>query len=158
MERLKSLEKITESDGGWEVFKIGLPKLHKIVESMNLNENVPEYVIVQFQQAQHLLIYSYLQFSLLSVAQTQALIALEFALITRWKNDPKIKQTKSLPGLKKLMEHAFKDGWIKNFSEGLVTIVPILRNASAHGEYNLNPIGTLEMVGVCGELIQHLYP
>lgn len=160
MEPLKPLEKITEPDGRWDTFKLSLPRLHEIAESMTLNECVPEYVRVQFQQAQHLLIYSYLQFSLLSVALMQALVAVEFALRTRWESSPahQLTQHKSLPGMKKLLELAFEEKWIEDLSSDLITLLPTLRNASAHGEYALNPIGTLEMVRMCGKMIQQMYP
>jgi hypothetical protein len=127
---------------------------------MTLSDDVPEYVLVQFQQAQHLLVYSHLQFSLLTVALTQALIAVEFALMTRWKNDttrPPSKH-KSLPGLTKLLEYAFEKDWLDGFDRNLIEFIPALRNSSAHGEYNLSPIGTLDLVQLCSNLIQHLFP
>ncbi|QJD91261.1 hypothetical protein HH213_14975 [Duganella dendranthematis] len=160
MEPLKSFETLTEADGRWAFFRVSLPKLYQIVEEMTLSEDVPERVLVQFQQAQHLLIYSHLQFSLLSVALTQALIAVEFALMTRWKNDttrPPSKY-KSEPGLKKLLEFAFEKDWLQGFDEGLITLIPELRNASAHGEYSLTPIDTLDLAQLCGQLIQKLFP
>ncbi|MFZ6862806.1 hypothetical protein ACO0K7_09235 [Undibacterium sp. Ji67W] len=160
MEPLKPLDMLTEPDGRWATFGINLPRLHQIAEGMTLSEDVPEYVLVQFQQAQHLLVYSHLQFSLLSVALTQALIAVEFGLMTRWKDDttrPPSKH-KSLPGLTKLLEYAFEQGWMGNFDKSLIVFIPTLRNASAHGEYNLNPVGTLEFVEMCGKLIQQIYP
>ncbi|WP_295996890.1 hypothetical protein [Rugamonas sp.] len=93
---------------------------------MTLNDDVPEYVLVQFQQAQHLLVYSQLQFSLLTVALTQALIAVEFALMTRWKNDtmrPPSKH-KSLPSLTKLLEYAFEKAWLDGFDRKLSCSFP----------------------------------
>ncbi|MES2149823.1 MAG: hypothetical protein V4508_08505 [Pseudomonadota bacterium] len=160
MEPLKPFATLMEPDGRWATFRVSLPSLYEIAEGMTLSEDVPEYVLVQFQQAQHLLVYSHLQFSLLSVALTQALIAVEFALMTRWKGDttrPPSKH-KSLPGLTKLLEYAFEQGWMADFDKGLIVLIPALRNASAHGEYNLNPVGTLEFVQMCGKLIQQLYP
>lgn len=159
MEPLKSFDTLTEPDGRWATFNLGLPRLYEIAEGMTLSENVPEYVLVQFQQAQHLLVYSHLQFSLLSVALTQALIAVEFALMTRWKNDATRTPSKhkSLPGLTKLLEYAFEKDWLDGFDKNLIEFIPALRNASAHGEYTLNPVGTLELVKMCGRLIQQLF-
>jgi hypothetical protein len=160
MEPLKPFDKITEPDGRWDTFKISLPRLYEIVDSMTLNDNVPEYVRVQFQQAQHLLIYSHLQFSLLAVALTQSLIAVECATMKRWKDDsakPK-GSFKSLPGFKALLQHAFDEKWVDGIDPILIQTLPTLRNASAHGEYNLNPIDTLDLAGICGKLIQQLYP
>jgi hypothetical protein len=160
MEPLKSFNTLTEPDGRWAIFRVSLPRLYQIADDMTLSEDVPEYVRVQFQQAQHLLVYSHLQFSLLSVALTQALIAVEFALMTRWKSDATRlpSKHKSLPGLTKLLEYAFAQDWLDDFDEKLIVFIPSMRNASAHGEYNLNPIGTLEFVGLCAKLIQQLFP
>ncbi|MYM89650.1 hypothetical protein GTP91_21025 [Rugamonas sp. FT82W] len=74
VEPLKSFNTLTEPDGRWAAFRLSLSRLYEIAEQMTLSADVPEYVLVQFQQAQHLLVYSHLQFSLLSVALTQALI------------------------------------------------------------------------------------
>jgi hypothetical protein len=156
MESLKPLDKISTPDGRWEAFHIDLESLYKITKAMSLSEEVPEYPAIQFQQAQHLLIYSHLQFSLLSVALTQAVIAVECAIKTRWRNSPSGLK-KSPYGLKKLLEHAFREKWIEGFSQNLTNILPTLRNASAHGQYTLDPIGTLELVKLCGEVIQQLF-
>lgn len=160
MEPLKPFATLMETDCRWATFRVSLPSLYEIAKGITLSEDVPKYVLVQFQQAQHLLVYSHLQFSLLSVALTQALIAVEFALMTRWKGDTTRlpSKHKSLPGLTKLLEYALEQGWMDNFDKGLILLIPALRNASAHGEYNLNPIGTLKFVQICGELIQQLYP
>ena len=159
MEPLKPLIKIIEPDGRWDVFKIDLPNLYQRAEAMTLNKNVPEYVRVQFQQAQHLLVYSYLQYSLLSVAMTQALIAVEFALRTRWENDThgQIRKHKSLPGFKHLLDHAIEQNWVTDFDEKIAVYFQTLRNSLAHGNYSLSPIDILEDVGVCGKFIQQLY-
>lgn len=126
---------------------------------MALNGNVPERVRVQFQQAQHLLIYSNLQFSLLTVAHTQALIAVECALITRWREErpERATQTKKLPGLKELLSIAVNNGWIRDCDPHLIDQIPVLRNGLAHGEYMLAPFDTLHLVGEYGKLIQKLY-
>jgi hypothetical protein len=160
MEPLKAFDTLIEPDGRWAMFRIDLSRLYRIAEQMTLSEDVPEYVLVQFQQTQHLLVYSHLQFSLLSVALTQALIAVEFALKTRWKGEPSLTSSSytSVPGLKKMLELAFERGWMDGFDRNLITLIPTLRNASAHGEYTLNPVGTLELVQMCGKLIQHLFP
>ncbi|MYM89649.1 hypothetical protein GTP91_21020 [Rugamonas sp. FT82W] len=59
--------------------------------------------------------------------------------------------------MKKLLEYAFEEGWLEGFDKNLIELIPALRNSSAHGEYTLNPIGTLDLVKMCGSLIQHLF-
>lgn len=89
---------------------------------MKLNENVPKNARGQFQQAQHRLICSDLQFSLPSVAPTKAIIAVEFALKTRGGNDRSCPacQGKSLPSLEKLLELALEQKWIDGFNPNLI--------------------------------------
>ena len=158
MEPLKPFDALTKSDGRWEMFRVDLPLLYKITKDMTLSDEVPEYVLVQFQQAQHLIIYSHLQFSLLSVALTQALIAVESALKGRWMGESEQHAGGRKPGMKRLLEIAFNKGWMDGFDMKLISLIPALRNASAHGEYNLNPVGTVELVQLCCRLIQQLYP
>lgn len=160
MEPLKPIEKVIEPDGRWDLCGLNFSRLYEVAAGMDLPESVPERVRVQFQQAQHLLIYSYLQFSLVSVALTQAFIAVECALRTRstleCSNRP--AATKSIPGLKRLLSVAVASGWIKDFNPAFVEFLPTFRNDSTHGEYMLSPIDSVDMVRQCGQLIQQLFP
>ena len=160
MEPLKPFEKIAEPDGRWELLNVSFIRLHGIAESMSLNKNVPEYARVQFQQAQHLLVYSYYQFSLLSVAQIQAFIALECALRIRWQSEfpERAKQLKRLPALKTLLQLAGERNWVMGCTPAFIEHVRSLRNNHAHGEYILHPTHAIEMIELCGTMIQQLYP
>jgi hypothetical protein len=160
MEPLKPLEQITEPDGRWQMFNVSFPRLYAIVDAMTLNEKIPENVRVQFQQAQHLLVFSHRQFSLVAVAFTQALIAVECALLTRWKRDypDRAVRSKSLPGLNALLTFAREKKWVHDFNPAFFDLMPSLRNDLVHGGYMLAPIDTLYMVGDCAKFIQQLYP
>lgn len=160
MEPLKPLEQITHIDERWQMLNVSFPKLYAIADALTLNDTAPENVRLQFQQAQHLLVLSHLQFSLVAVAFTQALIAVECALLTRWKRDypERMTQSKSLPGLKALLKFAKEKNWVQEINPAFFEVVPSLRNDLLHGEYMLMPIDTLHMMEDCARFIRQLYP
>lgn len=160
MEPLKPIDQIAEPDGRWQIFNVSFQRLYEIVEAMTLHDTVPENVRVQFQQAQHLLVFSHLQFSLVAVAFTQALIAVECALMTRWKHEypDRAAKSKSLPGFKALLTFAKEKEWLLDFNPAFFEFMPSFRNDLVHGEYMLAPVDTLSMVGDCAKFIQQLYP
>jgi uncharacterized protein (DUF2235 family) len=159
MEPLKPFDQVTVPDGRWDICGVTYFELYAAVEKMSLASDLPEYVRLQFQQAQHLLIYSYFQFSLLSAASLQAHIAFENALRERWMMEfhKGAGGSNSIPGLNKLLKHAVTSGWIDDCSPDQIEAIVGLRNSQAHGSYMLAPIPTIRIVRTCGELIQKLF-
>jgi hypothetical protein len=159
MEPLKPLYEVTAADGRWEILGLGLSDIHARVAAMSLDEQVPERVCVQFQQAQHLLVYSYYQFSFLSVATMQAYVALEAALEERFwieKGGP-LDGTEPHLGLRKLLKHARSRGWLPELPDQFPDLVAKMRNYQAHGAYMLDPWHTMHFVGTTAEIIRTLF-
>ena len=162
-EPLKPYSEISKPDERWAYFKIDLADLHRFSSELSLPKIVPERVRSVFQQAQHILVFSYFQYSMIAAALIQAHIALEASLRSRWDKEPlpavptKKNRKYSEPGLKKLLEHAVERGWITSASDELIAAVPDLRNSLAHGSYILDPSGTIAVLRRCRELIVEVH-
>jgi hypothetical protein len=159
MEKLKPFEELANPDGRWRYFGVTAEYLYARAKKMSLEDSVPENVRTQYQQAQHLLVYSYFQYSLLSVAATQCLIALEAGLRAKWDLEPvhTKKNSKSEPGLTALLSIARNRGWTSETDDRFDFVVTELRNDLAHGGYMITPIDTLCMVEDWGKFIGQLW-
>jgi hypothetical protein len=80
--------------------------LHSQIENLVLHEGVPEEVRTHFDTTKNLFLYSWFVWRFRAVAELHACATLELAL--------RIKNGGIKNGLKKLIEEAIENGWVKN--------------------------------------------
>jgi hypothetical protein len=129
-DRLRSPERICEADSRTHLYKIRedngtggfrqreIEDQYEAIACFRLNETVPENVVIHFETAKNLFLYSWFVYRFYSVAEQQAIASLEFALRERFpdyviahKNEHPRKME---PGLKKLLGHAINSGLVTN--------------------------------------------
>jgi len=117
MDAFRGLKDLFKPDVRHEAFvifdeKIGkhrrktLEDHHAYISDINLHPGVPEDMRIHFETTKNLLLYSWHVYRFIPIAEFHAAASLEFAL--KEKTDGKIR------GLKKLIEHAISQGWVKN--------------------------------------------
>lgn len=91
---------------------------YETIVRFTLNKNVPAEIATHFETAKNLYLYAWFVYRFYPVAEQQALSCLEFALRERFSDyvNSEIKNHKRgfEPGLRKLLEHAIKGGFVKN--------------------------------------------
>jgi hypothetical protein len=116
---LKLPERSCSPDSRTHVFyKTDLRDQYEAIVCFILNLDVPTEVAIHFETAKNLYLYAWFVYRFYSVAEQQALASLEFALRERlqdfvaaeMKKHPKAIE----PGLKKLLGHAIKGGFVRN--------------------------------------------
>jgi hypothetical protein len=176
MEQLKKFEDITQPDrrnnhlvvlnleGGQK--KYGLEDLYQEVNSISLNEEVPEDIRSQFNVARNLALYTWFCYPFHNIADMKAFSTLEMSLKIRI-DDPKVR------GLCKLIKKAIDKGLIKDrhfshikgqvtnpesicYVEQLPEIIPDLRNDVAHGSTMLYPSSIMNL-RICADFINQLF-
>jgi hypothetical protein len=137
-----------------EVRPFAIADLYALVEPLELCEDAPADVRWQFDTARHEFVYSWFCFDLATLAEAHA-CALENGLRIRAKT----ANTKpDRPGIKALLKLAVQQGWLPQADFGhLVEILPQLRNHLQHGQPQLNPQGSLEMLRVCHAALTRLF-
>jgi hypothetical protein len=126
-EYLRSLDALDRADPRSDnqalvdVFKPGASALHEhhsAVEKLGLNKAVPESVVVQFETAKNLYLYSWFVYRFFPVAEHHALTCLELGLRSRFAGQvPKKFWNKPRdPTLRPLLAFAIASGAIKNES------------------------------------------
>ena len=80
---------------------------YAIVKNLNLGSSVPEEIRAHFAVACNLLLYAWYVYEFIPVAEMHAFASLEFALKIRTGNQDQ-------HGLKRLLNIAVKQGWIRN--------------------------------------------
>jgi hypothetical protein len=116
---LRLPERACSPDSRTHVFyKIDLRDQYEAIACFILNEDVPTEVAIHFETAKNLYLYAWLVYRFYPVAEQQALAGLEFALRERFQDfvaAEKEKGPKAIePGLKKLLGHAIKGGFVRN--------------------------------------------
>ena len=117
MEKYKELHEILEADPRSHMFHIfdeamgdfrerDISDIHSRLDQIELNEGVPEAIRDHFLTSKHLVLYSWFVYRFIPIAEFHAIASLEFAL--------KIKTGKSRWGLKRLLQHAVKEGWVRD--------------------------------------------
>lgn len=86
--------------------KIEIKDIHSQLDKLVLHEGVPEKVRTHFNTTRNLFLYSWFVWRFRAVALWHALATLELAL--KMKTEGKIKC------LRKLIDHAIRNGWVKN--------------------------------------------
>jgi hypothetical protein len=99
-------------------YKIDLRDQYEAIACFILNEDVPTKVAIHFETAKNLFLYAWFVYRFYPVAEQHVLASLEFALRERFQDfvaAEKIKRPKAIePGLKKLLGHAIKEGFVRN--------------------------------------------
>lgn len=101
-----------------QIRQVTLADQNELISAFTLNRNVPEEVIIHFENAKNLYLYSWFVFRFYPVAEQQAFATLEYALRLSFpefvKEHSEKNRFKNEPGLKTLLKHAAKIGKIKN--------------------------------------------
>lgn len=127
-ETLRSLENVSSPDprmNAWArldyasgmMRSIELRDLHEAISALTLNPNVPTEIVIQFETAKNLYLYSWFVYRFFPIAEKQALACLEFAL--REKFTPELEAAENSkkprkPGLKFLLKYARDKGHLRN--------------------------------------------
>lgn len=158
MERLKKLEEVCKPDernrnrGDLDhstgfVTPTTIESIYAVVESIKLNDQVPDDIRSHFEIARNLALYSWFVYSFNVVAAMQAFASLEMAVRNKIAN----KEMSFNHRLKKVFKN-------RKIAEGLSLAKAIskLRNDLAHGSETIHGQG-LEYLSMCSELINELY-
>ncbi len=168
---LKPLDAVTIPDvryasmaGPSGVLPITLADHHALIAKITISSGAPEDVKRVFGWSLNVMLYSWFDYELSSVAVLQGFAALEMALRQKLENSERVKKCRAKGKgvtLKPLLDIAIKERFLppelRNhpFLEG----IPHLRNTLAHGDAM---IGTHAMMlpplQRCAELINFLYP
>lgn len=148
--------------------KMVLEDMWALVAPFELPEQVPKDIRDQFDKARHAFIYSWFSYDLATLAEQQSYAVLEMALRERYRTET--PQATDRPMLANLLHVAQKRKWlirdefavpsISGTSEAacLLDMLPMLRNELAHGSTRLLPVGSLEMMRLCFDVIRKLFP
>jgi hypothetical protein len=102
-----------------------------------------------------------------TLAEQQAYAVLEMALRHRFREEP---DAKDRPLLARLLKIAQEREWLltKDFAVPspsgsgemmcLLDMLPMMRNELAHGSTRLMPVGSLEIIRLCFDVIRRLFP
>lgn len=110
------------------------------IETIRLNSTVPNEIIVQFETAKNILLYSWYVSRFSPVSELQAYISLEFALRLRTMGDHKEGEN---VGLGKLLSTAVSHGWLTNDGIRQHKRIEERQKEAQHqlGEFQLNTKG-----------------
>lgn len=111
--RSRSLVRLDKRTG--DVYSRVLADQHRAIDFFRLNETVPSRVAIHFETAKNLYLYAWFVFRFYPVSEQQALASLEFALRERFPGFVKEQHSrKRRLGLKKLLNHAIENEYVKN--------------------------------------------
>jgi hypothetical protein len=140
---------------------VRLEDLHADMLPLELHGSVPDEVRWQFDTARHAFIYSWFCYDLVTLAEQHSYGALENGLRLR------AQAANILPkgnGLKRLLTCACHNGWLDE-SEFVVPGMPnrlemlrVARNHVSHGQPQLFLPFSLEMMRLCAEILNKLFP
>jgi hypothetical protein len=125
-----------------------IESIYAVIESIELNDQVPDEVRSHFEIARNLALYSWLVYSFNMVAAMQAFASLEMAVRSRTAN----KEISFNQRLNKVFKKRKLAGGMS-----VAKVVSKLRNDLAHGSTTIHGQG-LECLHMCSELINELYP
>ncbi len=142
--------------------RLTLERIYRAVELVELSERAPESVRSQFNVAKNLAVYTWYSYSFNQISELKAYSCVEMAL--------KDRLGKHKYGFRGLIKKAVTLGLIQDkgfevvrepsdsneYSEGLIDIIPNLRNELAHGSTTLHP-GAVFTLQWCSDFINQLY-
>lgn len=94
-----------------------LEKQHELISCISLSSNVPEKIKIQFETAKNIYLYSWFVYRFYPVAESQALVCLELALLRRFSDEiPKEEYypDSEKPTFRPLLRYAINGGFITN--------------------------------------------
>lgn len=148
---------------------------HKSISTINLELNVPKEIIIQFETAKNVLLYSYYSYRMSSVANLFVYSVLEKAIKVKYKiSNPHDQNSDKNQGLRKYMKIALKNGWIhKNDfflfdrenedildkeAEEMLHMFVDYRNDLSHSPEWLNfPWEVVNQFIICQNMINHIF-
>ena len=142
--------------------------LRNMVSKIEVSALIPVAIREQFDIARHAFVYSWFVYEFATLAEQQCYATLEMAL--RHRLDPNVPaNTTRSPGLHKLLKSAVELGWLRR-EDFLVPPVPgggeslcLLdfiapsRNHVMHGNVQLLPQGTPDMMRLCADVMDRLF-
>jgi hypothetical protein len=145
-----------------------LQDFRDMVTSIALDANVPSAICEQFDIARTAFIYSWFVYEFATLSEQQCYATLEMAL--RRRLDPGTPPNGSRsPGLAKLLKTATEKGWLRREDFLMPSIsgaggemcsldlIPALRNHVMHGNIQLLPQGTPDLLRLCADVINRLF-
>lgn len=159
MEELKELKEITVPDSRTLGFvlvnretgqkrALGIEDLHEEVESITLDEKVPEEVRSQFNVARNLCLYSWFCYAFHNVACLKAYTTIEMALRLR------LGKAEGASTLTPMLKEAVSKGFLKD--KLLANAISGLRNFAAHGS-PMNGPWSVTVLHTCAEVLNELF-
>lgn len=176
---LKSPESLLESDPRYrdhavldaltgERRPICLQDMRSMVAPIQLTPGVPPSIREQFDIARNAFVYSWFVYEFATLAEQQGYAVLEMAL--RHRLDPAAPpNTTRSPGLAKLLKTAITRGWLSEADFQIPSIsgaggtmcsldlIPLFRNHVMHGNIQLMPQGTPEVLRLCADIMNKLF-
>lgn len=135
--------------------------LHAMMLPLELHVSVPAEVRLQFDTARHAFIYSWFCYDLATLAEQYAYGALENGLRLRAEAENTLPKRR---GLAALLKNTCARGWLVRTEydvprmPNLLDTVSMMRNHLDHGRPQLLPQLSLEMMRVCIDILNKLYP
>lgn len=140
---------------------VQLKELYDDVAPLDLHSSVPEEVRWQFDTARHAFVYSWFCYDLVTLAEQHAYGALENTLRLRAKSAGIVPKGN---GLKMLVICAYENGWLQKSDFEIpnmpsrLDMLRVARNHVSHGQPQLLMPFSLEMIRLCAETLNKLFP
>ncbi len=145
-----------------------LEDFHDMVAPIALDTSIPSAVREQFDVARNAFIYSWFVYEFATLAEQRCYATLEMAL--RLRLDPAaLPNTSRSPGLANLLKTATERGWLRreDFSMRSISgsgeamcsldLIPMMRNHVMHGNIQLLPQGTPDVLRLCVDIMNRLF-
>jgi hypothetical protein len=142
--------------------------LRSMVASIELTQHVPLVIRDQFDVARNAFVYSWFVYEFATLAEQHCFAILEMAL--RHRLDPAAApNTTRSPGLDSLLKTALKRGWLRREdflapsvsgagdAMCLLDFIPRSRNHLMHGNIQLLPQGTPDLMRLCADVMNRLF-
>lgn len=110
--------------------QIDLNAHHARIMAIHLSAEVPQEVVVMFDTARNVALYSWFVYRFIPVVESLTYSTLEYALRLRMLAPGEAMPDRS-PGLRKLLRKALRAGWIRQDSISQVKVLRRLRDAAS---------------------------
>jgi hypothetical protein len=151
-----------------EVRPMRIDDLRNMIAVVELSEYVPVTIRDQFDIARNVFVYSWFMYEFATLAEQQCFAVLEMAL--RHRLDPAAPpNTTRSPGLDSLLKTALTRGWLRREdflvpsapatgdAVCLLDFIPRSRNHLMHGNIQLLPQGTPDIMRLCADVMNRLF-
>ena len=162
MEKLKALEEVCQPDVRYQnrvdldlttgaVSETTIQSLYRLIEPIQLSEQVPDDVRSHFEIAKNLALYSWFVYSFNVVAAMQAYSTLENGSKAEGREEKNSFEEEPIAGFQRPTAH--RRTWPPI---GLSDAIAYLRNDLAHGSPTMHGQG-IDALKLCAELINELF-